>query len=89
MFTFMSFSSFFLASKEEVYLENNFGNYSYTEYNAGEYWYASIPLGIMGIYELFKWLDPITDPVSYYDILPLVNEYNNNLISIPSKLNNE
>ena len=56
---------------------DNFGTYERTEYN--EQPWVGLPFLGMSIYELYKWFRislPIKDPVSFYEVKPLVEIYN-------------
>ena len=82
------FSTF--RTKQTTLSSDNFGTFKRTEYNEAPW--AWLPFLGMSIYELYKWFRislPIKDPVSFYDIKPLVEDYNKQLVNNSGKTNNE
>ena len=82
----------FYTKKTTTSSSDNFGTYEFkrTEYN--EQPWLGLPFIGMSIYELYKWFRislPIKDPVSFYDIKPLVEDYNKQLVNNSGKTNNE
>ena len=64
---------------------DNFGKNEYSYFESQWKGYYGIPFGLLGLIEAFKWWKisltlPIKDPVSFYDIMPLVELYNKQLM---------
>ena len=72
---------FHTKSKEPKSYADGFGTYEYPDTEYTWYGYIGLPFGFMSLKELYKWSIilislPIKDPVSYYEVKPLVEEYN-------------
>ena len=86
------FTTFHTKQTTTSSFSDDFGTYEVkrTEYN--EQPWVGLPFLGMSIYELYKWFRislPIKDPVSFYDIKPLVEDYNKQLVNNSGKTNNE
>ena len=101
LYIFLYVSIMSLKTKKVVTIEDDFGEYQRTIYEdySDRYFITSNRVNLqiteiswlllpLAIYEMNKWLKPLKDPVSFYDIKPLVDEYNNQITNLSKRYKN-